>query len=311
METDVKTDVEHIISVQDLLLWGNKNEEFCKEARKKHPKIKLLRHIDKRTKVIDGVTTDKSLYYLYREEPKLFENYQNEQRTTWFKNVEYIVSFLGEEGITARFIGIYKNCGIKDQLSPLEDHSIFDFQKIDGYVELENKLVIEWTTNTQAWHQYWDEEKYVIRIDRGLTENGIPVFTSYENVMLSYDELQKIYESKNNEWKSRLEACNCIYLILDKSNGKQYVGSTYTSNSNTKTMVGIWNRWEEYSKTGHGGNKSLEALCPEGSDYHKKNFQWTILEVLPLNVAPFVAIERESFYKKKFGTAEPNGYNNN
>ena len=91
METDVKTDVEHIISVQELLLWGNKNEEFCKEARKKHPKIKLLRHIDKRTKVIDGVTTDKSLYYLYREEQKLFEKYQNEQRTTWFKNVEYIV----------------------------------------------------------------------------------------------------------------------------------------------------------------------------------------------------------------------------
>ena len=101
----------------------------------------------------------------------------------------------------------------------------------------------------------------------------------------------------------------CLYLILDKSNGKQYVGSTYSSN--TQKMLGIWNRWAEYADTGHGGNKSLEALCPEGSDYHKKNFQWTILEVLPLNVAPFVAIERESFYKKKFGTAEPNGYNNN
>ena len=72
----METDVKHIISVQDLLLWGNKNEEFCKEAGKKHPKIKLLRHIDKRTKVIDGVTTDKSLYYLYREEQKLFEKYQ-------------------------------------------------------------------------------------------------------------------------------------------------------------------------------------------------------------------------------------------
>ena len=68
---------------------------------------------------------------------------------------------------------------------------------------------------------------------------------------------------------------------------------------------------QEYSKTGHGGNKSLEALCTKDPQYHVKNFQWTILEVLPLNVAPLVAIERESFYKKKFGTAEPNGYNNN
>lgn len=308
MKTDVKTDVAHIISVQELLLWGNKNEEFCKEASEKHPKIKLLRHIDKRTKVIDGITTDKSLYYLYREEPELFVKYQNEQQTKLFENVKYIVSFLGEEGITARFIGIYKNCGIKDQPSPLEDHSIFDFQKIDGYAELENKLIIEWP-NARSWHQYWDKEKYVIRIDRGLTENGIPVFTSYENVMLSYSELKKIFDSKNNEWKSRLEACNCIYLILDKSNGKQYVGSTYSSN--TQKMLGIWNRWAEYADTGHGGNKSLEALCTKDPQYHVKNFQWTILEVLPLNVAPLVAIERESFYKKKFGTAEPNGYNNN
>ena len=38
----METDVKHIISVQDLLLWGNKNEEFCKEASKKHPKIKCL-----------------------------------------------------------------------------------------------------------------------------------------------------------------------------------------------------------------------------------------------------------------------------
>lgn len=310
MKTDVKTDVAHIISVQELLLWGNKNEEFCKEARKKHPKIKLLRHSDDREKVIDSVTTKKSPYYLYLEEPELFDKYQNEQKTNLFKNVKYIVSFLGEEGITARFIGIYKNCGIKDQKSPFKDHSIFDFQKIDGFAELENKLVINWTTNTQSWHQFWDKEKYVIRIDRGLTENGMPVFTSYENVMLSYSELKKIYESKskNNEWKSRLEACNCIYLILDKSNGKQYVGSTYSSNTQ---KLGIWKRWEEYSKTGHGGNKSLEALCTKDPQYHVKNFQWTILEVLPLNVAPLVAIERESFYKKKFGTAEPNGYNNN
>ena len=249
MKTDVKTDVAHIISVQDLLMWGNKNEEFCKEASEKHPKIKLLRHSDDRDKVIEGITTDKSLYYLYREEPELFVKYQNEQQTKLFENVKYIVSFLGEEGITARFIGIYKNCGIKDQKSPLKDHSIFDFQRIDGFAELENKLIIEWP-NARSWHQYWDKEKYVIRIDRGLTENGMPVFTSYENVMLSYDELRTIYESKgkNDEWKSRLQACNCIYLILDKSNGKQYVGSTYSSN--TQKMLGIWKRWEEYGSLG-------------------------------------------------------------
>jgi len=74
---------------------------------------------------------------------------------------------------------------------------------------------------------------------------------------------------------------------------------------------GILGRWAEYAQTGHGNNKLLEALLTEkGMSYAEQNFQWTILETLPLNVTPKVAIDRESLYKKKFGTRE-NGYNEN
>ena len=67
----------------------------------------------------------------------------------------------------------------------------------------------------------------------------------------------------------------------------------------------------EYAQTGHGNNKLLVALLEEkGISYAEQNFQWTILETLPLNVTPKVAIDRESLYKKKFGTRE-HGYNEN
>jgi len=67
----------------------------------------------------------------------------------------------------------------------------------------------------------------------------------------------------------------------------------------------------KYAKTGHGNNKLLVALLVEkGISYADQNFHWTILETLPLNVTPKVAIDRESLYKKKFGTRE-HGYNEN
>ena len=143
----------------------------------------------------------------------------------------------------------------------------------------------------------------VIRIDRGFEENNIPIFTRFEDVVLDYNQLKLIFDTNNQEWKSKLESCNCIYLILDKSEGKQYVGSTYS-------MEGIWGRWKLYAETGHGDNTDLEGLLKNDLAYAKKNFQWCILETLPLNIIDKHAIERESLYKRKFGTREF-GYNNN
>ena len=151
--------------------------------------------------------------------------------------------------------------------------------------------------------QYYDNEMPVVRIDRGLTENNIPVFKSFEDVVLDYNQLKRIFETNNAEWKSKLESCNGIYLILDKKCGKQYVGSTYNRD-------GIWGRWKQYAETGHGGDKDLKPLLSDDSNYAAKYFQWCILETLPLKILDEHAIDRESLYKRKFGTREF-GYNNN
>lgn len=83
-----------------------------------------------------------------------------------------------------------------------------------------------------------------------------------------------------------------------------YVGSTY----NTK---GIWGRWTRYAETGgHGDNKDLKMLLAQDETYGKKYFQWCILETLPLKILEEQAIDRESLYKRKFGTREF-GNNNN
>ena len=291
---------EIIISIQALL--SGRNEEFDQADKRR---VKLIRHKDNRTeKVIGDKTYKESLFDLYLNENSVFLDYQSEQLKKNFEKIDYIVAFIGEEGATSRFLGVYKNNGVISELGLYNGDALakFDFQELSGFELLKERIVIEWKSPVM-WHQYYDNEMPVVRIDRGLSENNIPVFKSFEDVLLDYNQLKRIFETNNAEWKSKLESCNGIYLILDKKCGKQYVGSTYNRD-------GIWGRWKQYAETGHGGDKDLKPLLADDSNYAAKYFQWCIFETLPLKILDEHAIDRESLYKRKFGTREF-GYNNN
>lgn len=282
---------DFIATIQELL--KGRNEEFDKADVER---IRLIRHKDSRKeKIIGGKSYETSLYDIYLYENEAFMTYQSEQLVKKFKNVDYLISFIGEESTSSRFVGVYKNNGILQMLpdDKGEAYARFDIQEIPGFELLKERVIIDWNNPVQ-WLQHYNEMP-VIRIDRGLMENNLPVFVRYEDVVLNYIQLKTIINSNNPEWKSRLESCNCIYLILDKSNGKQYVGTTY----NTK---GIWGRWSEYAKTGHGDDVELKKCIESDPKYAEKNFQWCILETLPIKILPEQAIERESLYKRKLGT---------
>jgi hypothetical protein len=292
----------YIATIQELL--KDRNEEFENADPKR---IRLIRHKDARkVKIIGGKEYLNSLYDIYLNDREAFIRYQSEQLAKSFANVDYIVSFIGEESCTSRFVGVYKvgdiigECGKADKGETIY---LFEMHEIDGFELLKERVIIDWN-NPISWLQKYQNMMPVIRIDRGLMDDDIPVFTRFEDVMLSYGQLYRIFHSPHNqEWKAKLESCNCIYLILDKSNGRHYIGSTYNKQ-------GIWGRWAQYAETGHGGDVSLSKLLETDSEYAKKNFQWCILETLPLRIPDEQAIDRESLYKRKFGTREF-GYNNN
>jgi hypothetical protein len=296
-------DKDYIISIQDLLKGWNRNSEFdnANESR-----IKLVRHSGDVLQSSFIYNKYKgSVYKLYRTDYALFKEWQSEQSDSEMKNVDYLVVFLAEEGCECRFIGVYRNYGPKRATG--NGDSAYAIEEVEGFEGLKDKVVIDWGKG-RKWMQKWKWTKNVRRIDQVNTGDDIPYFIRYEDVILSFSQLQKVVEDK--EWKSKLESLNCVYMILDKETGKQYVGVTY-KDMKTGIKNGILGRWTEYAKTRHGNNKLLVALLAEkGISYADQNFQWTILETLPLNVTPKVAIDRESLYKKKFGTRE-HGYNEN
>lgn len=129
-------------------------------------------------------------------------------------------------------------------------------------------------------------------------------FCGYENVEHGFSQLEAIFKRYKSDWKSALENVKGVYLIVDKSNGRMYVGSAYGD-------AGIWSRWACYIGTGHGWNDELTKIInSNGIDYARENFQFSILEFRSMRTDDQTIIDREQYWKRALQT-NAFGYNNN
>ena len=281
----------NIMTIQDLL--QGKHMGFDATDRNR---IKMIRLKSDREKImIGGDKQSMDLRDIYKYHRTQFEEYFKEETHAIFDDAEYIVVFLAEDGTDSRLVGVYENKGKDPNKSRKLNLHYYDLVELPEFAYLKDRVIVDWGMHQQQWHQWWTNEKFVVRIG-GYVDNNAPVFDSYENVMLNYSELKAVFDGNDETWTNSLKSVNCIYAIVDKSNGKMYIGSTYGTS-------GIYGRWKDYAQTGHGGNVELKKLNPN-------NFQWIILEVLPLKIKEEKAIAKENFYKEKFCTRKF-GYNKN
>jgi len=260
-------------------------------------KVKLVRHQDSRYDVP----------LLYRK--GFLDFYQSVQSKDVFGNCEYIMSFVGDEGTKATYIGTYKKHSAKMlDLSRIpagypyvseedfnENLYYYEFEKTDLLSDLVDRLVIEWGKSTRSWYQWLSEEKDKVIVEifpEGYTRD----FPGFDELLLSFSELEKIVKNKdaNRIWHTMLGSVAGVYLIVDTTTGFQYVGSAYGEE-------GILGRWKTYTDNRHGGNKILIELLNEFPDRYKE-FQFTILQTLPRSMNKDLVIRKEQVYKTKLGT---------
>jgi len=258
-------------------------------------KIKLVRHKDSRYDV----------YKLYRE--GYLETYQSYQERIF--ECDYIVSFLGYKRNEAKFIGVYKvnNRKLATEVELPKDYPYQEFvnsgyyyelEKCPGFDDLIDRVVIDWGGAAIKWHQWLSEKEVVEILPRGFVKE----FPGFLNFVLEFDELKAIIEapSGNREWYHSLSSVAGIYLIVvggeknSEIDGRQYVGSAYGHQ-------GIWGRWAEYAKTGHGRNQKLVQLL-EAYPGYERNFRFSILQTLDRGLRENEVIEREWFFKFKLGS---------
>jgi hypothetical protein len=253
-------------------------------------RIKLVRHVDRVERTIRQMTVDGD-----------FELFQSEQVASVmpFHNCDVIASFIGLEGNKAEFHGVYRIKGHRPltqsdwdrmpewiRISSREnrDGIFYDLEEIERLRSYRGRLIVQWKS-TRGWHQKKDLDIYEI-----LPATVATLFPGYQEILLRYDELQAIFTDPraHRDWKAALKANAGIYRIVDLSTGKIYIGSAYGSG-------GIWARWENYARTGHGSNKLLKDCDPN-------NFQWSIVRTLSTTLSPRDVIRIESLEKRKHGS---------
>ena len=244
---------------------------------------------------------------------KVYE-YTCHQRANFSKGYDYWVTFISDKGTLCKLDACYKvgpSAPDTPDVMPLGvpeieakkfkgENSYFKLDPVDLLNEYEDKLVIDWGNATRMWHQKGTTEKPIVAIQADAKK----VFSGFENLILTYDELKEIIENPTiyEAWHTALSSVNAIYLIIDRETGKQYVGSAYGKD-------GLLGRWSCYVDSLHGKNKLMkELICAYPERYH--HFQFSILQILPKNVTDDEVIQTESLYKKKLLTI-PFGMNGN
>jgi len=234
-----------------------------------------------------------------------FETYQRFQGKPVFDACDYIVAFVGEQAMASRFVGVYKvgACvpAAPSLLPPgcpypewgMGARFCYEMTKCPGFEDLEDRLVIDWGKGALAWHQ-WLSDKSVLELRR--RGRALPPFRDYLRVHLTYSELQQLARepAAHQDWVTGLRSVGAIYLVVDSMTGAQYVGSA-------TGLGGLWQRWCDYAKSGHGDNIRLQELCL-ASEGRPQSFRFSILDTFSRSLSRVEAQALEAFFKRKLGT---------
>ncbi|MBO0360876.1 GIY-YIG nuclease family protein [Hymenobacter sp. BT186] len=265
------------ITLQELL--------YARGLPRQDKMVKLVRHRD--------ASGGLDLHDLYRNHRPAFLDYQRQQGNPVFDKCEFVVACLGESGRRSRFVGVFQVLGIERRT---EEHLYYNLVEVPGFDDLKERVIFDWGRAALSWHQW-------LRPETGRTVLEIQAkpfsqpFTDYLDFTLSFAELAQLVSSQSprDEWCRMLSATAGVYLILDQSSGKQYIGSA----SGTE---GIWGRWKDYVATrGHGGNAELIKLLAVDAQ-HGRHFQFTVLMTLPKTMTRPEVIKREYLFMKKLGS---------
>jgi hypothetical protein len=256
--------------------------------------------------------------WLAAEKPDVFNAYQQTQGAKLEKamlRAKYVATFIGHASGKAIFVGIYKigqsrpmtfdeywarpeYIEMRDKFgmtgfSGTKRTSLlwFDLELTDNCSEWKGKLIIRWPPPDISW---WRRaERNDIPIHSILEDNTLDgAMPQWDQLVLPWDALGILPQ----RWRDVISQWRGIYYIHDKSDGKGYVGGAY----GTENILG---RWLHYAASGHGGNTQLKKRSPQ-------NFQFSILELVPINADVDEVMRKETNWKERLHT-RTSGLNDN
>ena len=199
------------------------------------------------------------------------------------------------------FAGAYE-VNKKSNFNEIKEGEGYDVTPIPEHQNLYGRLVVEYKNTTQQLKRNAENVLNDIKVVELLKKpyNGVE-FEGYNNINLTFQELEIIIKNNVDEWKRKLENVTGIYMLFDRSTGKKYIGSAYGES-------GIWKRWSDYIYSNNGGNKEMLQL---DNDYIRDNFTFTLLEWYAIGTDFDFIISRENYWKKVMLSRKIDGYGYN
>ena len=170
------------------------------------------------------------------------------------------------------FVGVYQTSGCNIFKENGNVRFRYCTKQLADTKSLVGRLVVNFERSSRQSYLVFDNWKDRFQVSELRAQPMTVIdFPGHENVRIKKGTLDLIISQSIDSWRGGLRYPG-IYLITDVETGKHYVGKA-------DGHKGIWQRWSDYSKTGHGGDVDLKRLLNEkGADY-AENFQFSILEV--------------------------------
>lgn len=222
-----------------------------------------------------------------------FQEWQNYQSR---KNFEYaqVLSLIDIGNQEWLFVGVYKVLSRKKA----PDGFLYTTRLLPNQQELIGRVVV---------HHVRTRNSYILNkptiqlpiVEIRQEKMTMQAFPGYNAIVLTHSSLQNVTDQRIASWHGPLACVKGIYLITDTKSGKHYVGSATGSG-------GIWKRWCDYAKSGHGGNKELRALLKKRGAKYAEWFQYSVLEIADTHASRDEILIRESYWMevlrtRKFG----------
>ena len=184
---------------------------------------------------------------------------------TFKTDKKYLLFFLGKTPTKSILKGAYK----VGKFTPKESYNGILLNDSKGHLELDDlceltelidRLEINYK-HKQGWSRTNFDEVDISALYPEEKKRTLKEFDGFENIYLSFDDLKEIVDNSYLDYMLPLKSVSAIYMIIDKSSGKQYVGSAYGKD-------GLYGRWSSYVYTeGTGNNLMLEDLKEKDEKY--------------------------------------------
>ncbi len=228
-----------------------------------------------------------------------FKEWQENQSKKYFECPQAIglIDFSQEGGKHSwLFAGVYRVLGV--QPHPIySGNFLYSTELLPDQDDLIGRVVVHHKRSGQASYLWYTPHMQLTVQEFRAKRDSLTSFPGFDKVVLTHQQLQQIITHHAEDWYAPLKNVKGIYLITDTQTGKHYVGQANGAD-------GIWQRWNDYAKTGHGNNVQLKALLDEKGVEYAHHFQYSILETMPVYAEHTAIYAREQHWIRVLHTRQ-------